>query len=131
MKESSEEKRLEELNEEIKQEKEEIKDLENVLNKERKELDDLEKERDELEHHHKPHKIIVNSTEHEYAGEEISFREVVLLAFPDAKFDGSKIYNVAYTKGGTKNPQGTMTDGGKKVHVVNCMVFEVERHDKS
>lgn len=127
---NNEEKRAHDLNEKIKHEKEEIHQLEEVLNREKEELRELEEEREAEQHHH-PQVLDINTREIEYPEKEISFREAVKLAFPDAIFDDRFTYTVEYSKGPEQNPKGSLIDNGKKVWVKNRMVFDVERADKS
>jgi len=128
---NNEEHREHDLNEKIRHEKEEIRELEDVLAHEKEELRELEEERNEEHHHHHPQVLDVNTREIEYSENEISFREAVKLAFPDAVFDERFTYTVEYSKGPEQNPKGSLTDNGKKVWVKNRMVFDVERADKS
>lgn len=127
---NNEEQQLRDLDRKIDEEKKEIKDLENVLSRERDELHHLEEKRREIEGHHEQ-VIIVNTRDIKYPDKEISFRKVVLLAFPDAVFDGRFTYTVEYSHGPEQNPKGSLTDNGKEVFVKNKMVFDVERADKS
>ena len=128
---NNEGKQAHDLDEKIRHEKEEIRELEDVLAHEKEELHELEKKREEEQHHHHPQVLDVNTREIEYPEKEISFREAVKLAFPDAVFDDRFTYTVEYSKGPEQNPKGSLTDNGKKVWVKNRMVFDVERADKS
>jgi len=119
-----------ELDEQIRREKEEIRELENVLAREKEELRELEEKRAAGGHEH-PQVIDVNTREIPYAEKEISFREVVKLAFPDAVFGEQFTYTGEYSKGPHENSKGSLTDNGKKILVKNKMVFDVERADKS
>ena len=128
---STEEKNVHDLDKEIRREEKEIEELKDVLKHEEEELKHLKDEREEDEKHKHPQVIVVNTRDVEYPGKEISFREVVKIAFPDAVFDGKIRYTVEYSKGPEQNPKGSMTDNGKSVFVKNKMVFDVERADKS
>jgi hypothetical protein len=79
----------------------------------------------------KSFKIFVNTREKTFNGKEISFREVVVLAYPDAVFSEEWSYIVTYSKGEDKDPKGTMVDNGKNVHVKDGMAFDVERNNRS
>ncbi|WP_107040013.1 multiubiquitin domain-containing protein [Brumimicrobium mesophilum] len=46
----------------------------------------------------KEYQIFVNGTPEEWTGKEISFEQVVKLAFPNASFESSKGYSVVYKK---------------------------------
>lgn len=74
--------------------------------------------------------ILVNTRPKAFTGKEISFREVVLLAWENAEFNGIWEYTVSYSKGEDKKPKGTLTDGSG-VHLKEGMVFDVERAYKS
>lgn len=128
---NNEEKHLHDLDKEIGREEKEIKELKDVLKHEEEELDHLKEEREEAEKHKHPQVIVVNTRDVEYPGKDITFRQVVKLAFVDAVFDNQTRYTVEYSKGPEQNPKGSMTDNGKSVFVKNKMVFDVERADKS
>jgi hypothetical protein len=79
----------------------------------------------------KVYDIIVNTRPKTWDKKEISFREVVLLAFPSAVFNEQHIYTVTYSKGEDKKPKGPMTENSGPVHVKDGMVFDVEHNDIS
>jgi hypothetical protein len=74
--------------------------------------------------------IVVNGQKKEFAGEEISYRQVVELAFENPWGNPNVIYTVTYTRGHDDKPQGTLVDG-QSVKVKKGMVFNVTRTDKS
>jgi multiubiquitin len=74
--------------------------------------------------------IVVNGQKKEFAGKEISYREVVELAFENPWGNPNVIYTVTYTRGHDDKPQGTLVDG-QSVKVKKGMVFNVTRTDKS
>lgn len=74
--------------------------------------------------------IIVNTRQKTFPGKEISYRQVVLLAWENAEFNDTWEYTVSYSKGEDKKPKGTLTDGSS-THVKEGMVFDVERAYKS
>ncbi|WP_421793659.1 multiubiquitin domain-containing protein [Hydrocarboniphaga effusa] len=74
--------------------------------------------------------IIVNGRKKNVEKTELSFKEVVLLAFPDAVFDDKTVYTVTYAEGPRENPEGTLVEG-RSVKLKNGMVFNVARSDKS
>ncbi|MDP4149340.1 MAG: multiubiquitin domain-containing protein [Bacteroidota bacterium] len=75
-------------------------------------------------------KIIVNGREKRWDKHEISFKEVVELAF--GKFDDrpTMVYTVAYEDGPRQNPEGSMVRG-ETVFVKNKMIFHATATDKS
>jgi len=74
--------------------------------------------------------IIVNGRPKVITQKEISYLEVVHLAFPNASIDGNTIYTVTYKKGEDRKPAGTMVNGDV-VKVKDGMVFNVTATDKS
>lgn len=73
--------------------------------------------------------IIVNGREKTFTGKEISFRQVVELAFGTYEENENIVYTVSYSKGEDKK-EGTMTKG-TTVKVKSEMIFNVTRTDKS
>jgi Multiubiquitin len=74
--------------------------------------------------------ILVNTRPTPYNEKEITFRQVVELAFPGAQFIPQIVYTVSYSKGIDKKPKGSLVDN-ESVHVKNGMVFDVDRTDNS
>jgi predicted RNase H-like nuclease (RuvC/YqgF family) len=97
--------------EKIKEETEEIKRLEKEL---------LEKE----------FKILVNSREKNWNKTEISYSEVVILAYGSYSTDPNVIYSITYSRGNALNHRGTLVLGDT-VKVKNGMVFDVTFTNKS
>lgn len=86
------------------------------------------------EGHDKPVTIIVNAREKEWSKKEISYKEVIELAFGEYIENENIEYTVAYSKAhGDKN--GTLTNGtltkGESVKVKEGMIFNVNKTDKS
>jgi hypothetical protein len=73
--------------------------------------------------------IIVNARQKPWNKKEISFDELVNLAFGTPNYDNS-VYTVTYQKGEDKKPKGSLTRGDS-VHVKDGMIFDVIRTDKS
>jgi hypothetical protein len=76
--------------------------------------------------------IFVNGTKKKWGEMEISFSQVVNLAFdgnpPNAP---GEMFSVTYSRGGNeKNPQGSLTDG-ESVKTKDGMRFDVSATDKS
>lgn len=91
--------------------------------------------RPEIEHFYskeKPHDVslIVNGREKPWAENEISFEQVVVLAFGSYDNNPNKVYTVTYDRGPRQNPEGSMVRG-TKVFVKNKMIFNVTATDKS
>lgn len=81
-------------------------------------------------HGPKPVTIIVNGEAHEVPKEEITFAEVVALAYPGGPQGPNIIYSVTYRKGPDSKPKGILAEGGS-VKVKNGMIFDVRVTDKS
>jgi hypothetical protein len=73
--------------------------------------------------------IVVNARQKPWNKKEISFDEVVTLAFGTPNYD-TAVYTVTYQKGEDKKPKGSLTLGDS-VHVKDGMIFDVIRTDKS
>ena len=74
--------------------------------------------------------IVVNGQKKEVAGKEISYGQVVNLAFENPWGNPNVIYTVTYSRGHDDKPQGSLVDG-QSVKIKKDMVFNVTRTDKS
>ncbi len=74
--------------------------------------------------------IIVNGREKEWTKKEISFRDLIILAFGNYQDNGTACYTVTYTRGQNDKPQGSLVDG-ESVIVKHNMIFNVTATDKS
>ncbi|MCC7004922.1 multiubiquitin domain-containing protein [Candidatus Nomurabacteria bacterium] len=86
---------------------------------------------DNKEHGHEEKEvtIIVNAREKKWDKKEISYEEVIKLAFGEYIENENIVYTVAYSRAhGDKN--GTLTKG-ESVKVKEGMVFNVNKTDKS
>ncbi len=81
-------------------------------------------------HGPKPVTIIVNGEPHEVPKDEVTFDEVVALAYPDGPQGPNIIYSVTYRKGPDHKPKGILAEGGS-VKVKDGMLFDVRVTDKS
>lgn len=81
---------------------------------------------------HDPHavSIIVNARRHTWAKKQISFGEVVDLAYPGQPLTDADTVTVRYTRGHDGHGAGTLT-AGHSVHVKEGMVFDVVRTSRS
>jgi hypothetical protein len=75
-------------------------------------------------------KIIVNGREKDWDKRQISFKEVVELAFGQYIDKPTMVYTVAYEDGRRQNPEGSMVRG-ETVFVKNKMIFHATATDKS
>lgn len=64
------------------------------------------------------------------ANEELSFAQVVALAFDNPPTGANIIFTVTYRKGPEHKPEGTLTEG-QSVKVKDGMIFNVTPTDKS
>ncbi len=74
--------------------------------------------------------IIVNAREKKWSEKEISFEQVVKIAFPTPPPGENIVYTVTYRKGEGHKPEGTLTEG-EQVKVKDGMIFNVTATDKS
>lgn len=74
--------------------------------------------------------IIVNGRENDVPGDEVTYDQVVDIAFPDGGRGDLIEYTVAYTNGGGRKTEGTVLEGDK-VKVKDRTEFLVERTDRS
>lgn len=81
-------------------------------------------------HEGQDHKVtvIVNGQRRTVEGDQLSYEQVVRLAFPNV--DPNTAYTVTYDKGPKENREGSM-DAGDRVRIQNGMVFNVSATSKS
>lgn len=92
-----------------------------------KEDDDKDKGKDK----DKTITIVVDGTPHEVPKkEEITYAEVVTLAYPDFAQHPEFSYSVTYTRGHGNKPEGILAPGGS-VKVKDGMSFRVNRTGQS
>jgi hypothetical protein len=74
--------------------------------------------------------IIVNGRPKVVTAKELSFAEIVALAFDTPPTGPTVIFTVTYRKGGGKNHEGTLIPG-ESVRIKEGMIFNVTPTDKS
>ena len=74
--------------------------------------------------------IVVNGTPHEVLKEEISYDEVVTLAFPDYPDHPERTYSVTYKRGNGNKPTGILSPNST-VNVKDGMEFKVKHTGQS
>lgn len=74
--------------------------------------------------------IIVNARSHIWKEVNISFEQLVVVAFGSYDNDPNKGYTITYSRGWEPKPDGTMVKGSV-VRVKNKMIFDVTATDKS
>lgn len=82
------------------------------------------------EHEHKEVTIIVNGRPKKVAKEELTFDEIVALAFATPPTGPNVVITVTYHRGHGDKPEGSLLQGGS-VKVKDGMVFDVTATDKS
>lgn len=78
----------------------------------------------------KVHKIIVNGREKEFPKREISFEDVIVLAFGEVSTNPNICYTVTYKRGHGNKPEGSLV-AGESVKVKEGMIFNATATDKS
>lgn len=74
--------------------------------------------------------IIVNGRQKIVTNKELSFGEVVRLAFPNPPSGPNIMFTITYRNGPRKNPEGTLLEGGT-VKIKDGMIFDVTQTNKS
>jgi len=74
--------------------------------------------------------IIVNTREKTWNKKEISYEEVIVLAFDSYSNDENVVYTVTYSKGPDSHHEGSLVKGGS-VKVKDGMIFNVTQTNKS
>jgi len=75
--------------------------------------------------------IIVNGREKIVTDDELTFSQVVHLAFDNPPYGANTLFTITYRKGGNENrPEGHLVDGGT-VKVKKGTIFNVTATDKS
>jgi hypothetical protein len=74
--------------------------------------------------------LIVNTREKKWPKKEISYEEIVALAF--GSYDGNPniVYTVTYSRGPKPHQEGSLVKG-ESVQIQNEMIFNVTKTDKS
>lgn len=75
-------------------------------------------------------RVVVNGRPREVKPGEISFEQLILLAFPTPPSGPQVSFTVSYRKGPASRPEGSLLPG-QSVHVIEGMTFNVSATDKS
>lgn len=78
----------------------------------------------------KEFKIIVNGREKVVTARELSFAEVVALAFDTPPSGQNIVFTITYRRGEGNKPEGTLVEG-ETVKIKEGMIFNVTATDKS
>lgn len=74
--------------------------------------------------------VIVNAKEHEVSSNELSYEDVVSMAFGSAQAGPNITYTVTYRRGTGNKPESSLVAGGT-AKVKEGMIFDVTRTDRS
>ena len=74
--------------------------------------------------------IIINGREKTVTQKELSFAEIVALAFDPPPTGPNIVFTVTFRRGHGDKPEGTLTDG-EVVKIKDGMIFNVTATDKS
>jgi hypothetical protein len=80
--------------------------------------------------HNKDFTIIVNGREKVVTKKEMSFAEIVALAFDNPPTGPNIVFTVTYRRGEGNKPEGTLVEG-ETVKIKDGMIFNVTATDKS
>lgn len=82
------------------------------------------------DHDDKTVSIIVNGRPREFAGKEITYEQIIHLAFDNPPYGENTIFTVTYKRGGDHKPEGSLV-AGESVKLKKGMIFNVVATDKS
>lgn len=74
--------------------------------------------------------IIVNGREKAWNEKDITFEQVIILAFGSYEENQNRVFTVTYKRGSDNSPEGSMVNGDT-VKIKNKMIFNVTATDKS
>lgn len=81
-------------------------------------------------HHEKDITIVVNGREKTVTGKELSFAQLVALAFDTPPTGENIVFTITYRRGQGEKPEGSLVDG-ETVKIKKGMIFNVTATDKS
>lgn len=85
---------------------------------------------DKNQKEHKEFTIVVNAREKKLGEKEVSYQQIVELAFGSYIDNENTVYTVTYSKGDDSKKEGSLTKG-QIVKIKDGMIFNVTRTDKS
>lgn len=80
--------------------------------------------------HNKEYTIIVNGRQKVVTSKELSFAEIIALAFDNPPTGQYIVFTVTYRRGQGNKPEGTLLEG-ETVKIKDGMIFNVTATDKS
>ena len=93
-------------------------------------MNNSQKNKHEDHGHNKEYTIIVNGRQKVVTKNELSFTEVVTLAFNNPPQGENIVITVTYRRGEGNKPEGTLVEG-ETVKIKEVMIFNVTATDKS
>ncbi len=90
----------------------------------------MDEKQDKSKEEGKQTTIIVNTREKVWNEKEISYQQVVELAFGSYSDDPNIVYEITFSKGDDSRHEGTLVKGDS-VKVKKGMIFNVTKSDKS
>ena len=80
--------------------------------------------------HEKQYTIIINGRQKVVTGDELTYAQVVALAFDNPPTGPNIVFSITYRNGHGNKPAGTLIEGGS-VKIKEGMIFNVTPTDKS
>jgi len=93
-------------------------------------MNNAQENKHEGQGHNKDFTIIVNGRQKVVTAKEMSFGEIVALAFDNPPTGTNIVFTVTYRRGEDNKPEGTMVEG-ETVKIKDGMIFNVTATDKS
>lgn len=78
----------------------------------------------------KRYTIIVNAREETVTSDQVSYAQLVALAFQPVPTGTDVAFTITYSKGPASNPKGTLPEG-ESIHIKNRMIFVVTQTNRS
>jgi hypothetical protein len=78
----------------------------------------------------KDYTIVVNGRQKVVSAKELSFSQIVALAFDNPPSGPNIVFTITYRRGEGQKPEGTLTEG-ESVKIKEGMIFNVTATDKS
>lgn len=93
-------------------------------------MSNSQSDRREEKDRNKDFTIIVNARQKVVTAKDLSFTEIVALAFDNPPAGPNIVFTVTYRKGEGNKPEGTLVEG-ETVKIKDGMIFNVTATDKS
>ena len=93
-------------------------------------MSNLQASKQEERNHDKEFTITVNGRQKVVTEKELSFEQIVALAFDNPPTGPNIVFTITYRRGEGNKPEGTLLPG-EKVKIKDGMIFNVTATDKS